>query len=39
MFSEIIDDISDKMERATTGLISGTDQIHLVARKDATCCK
>lgn len=36
--NEIIDDISDKMERATTGLISGTDQIHLVARKDATCC-
>ncbi|KAK7590931.1 hypothetical protein V9T40_002544 [Parthenolecanium corni] len=35
--NEIIDDISARMERTTTGLRAGTDHIHVVSMKDSTC--
>ncbi|XP_065221475.1 syntaxin-8 [Planococcus citri] len=35
--NDILDDISDRMERTVTGLQRGTDQINVFSRKEATC--
>lgn len=35
--ADILDDISNRMERTVTGLQRGTDQINVFSRKEATC--
>lgn len=39
IFSEILDDLADGIDRTTVGLINETRQVRTIARKDSTCGK